>query len=245
MTQKGLFIFTDTYGSEEKLEAINGQGKTEYTIKLSTPSRIYGAFDAELLNDNTVAVTTGDPFVFGQCRGISVVDLTSRKVIKFIDLPDCSYGITHDGNSLICCVTNSKIHVVSCTDYSITTVPNTIVPRLSYISTNAGKIYFTNPEENRVSCCLYDGKHVWDFCERKVLEQPHGITVDDKGYVFVVGSTSCNVLVISPDGKRYKEILNKDNGLIKPIAISIYNLRNHLLVTNENNDAHLYKISYC
>ncbi|CAC5382919.1 unnamed protein product [Mytilus coruscus] len=148
MTQKGLFIFTDTSSSKEKLEAINGQGKTEYTIQLSTPS-IYSAFDVELINDNTVAVTTGDSFVFGQRNGISVVDLTNRKLTKFIDLPGYSYGITHDGTSLICCVKGKDIHVIRCTDYSITTIPNTVLPRYSYVTTHADTILFSNPDKHK------------------------------------------------------------------------------------------------
>lgn len=39
---------------------------------MSTPSRIYSVFDVELINDNTLAVTTGDPWVFGQ-RGVLVL----------------------------------------------------------------------------------------------------------------------------------------------------------------------------
>ncbi|CAC5383998.1 unnamed protein product [Mytilus coruscus] len=77
-----------TYGSKEKLEAINGQSKTEYTIQLSTPFCRNGAFDVELIDDNTVAVTTGDPFVFGQREGNSVVDLTSRKAMQWLQFID-------------------------------------------------------------------------------------------------------------------------------------------------------------
>lgn len=70
MTQNGLYIFPDSSGS--RLAATNAQGKTEYTTQMSTPSRIYSVFDVELINDNTLAVTTGDPRVFGQ-RGVLVL----------------------------------------------------------------------------------------------------------------------------------------------------------------------------
>ncbi|XP_076116798.1 uncharacterized protein LOC143084274 [Mytilus galloprovincialis] len=241
ITQNGLFIFTDTYYSNEKLEVINGQGKREYTIQLSTPLRLYGAFDVELINDDTVAVTTGNPYVFGQRNGIRVIDLISRKEIKFIDLTYCPFGITYDGKSLICCVQGKDINVVSCTDYSITTVPNTVLPAFSYVSTHADKIYFTNLEKNKATCCLYDGTRLWEFSNEKVLREPLGITVDDKGNVFVVGGVSCNVLVITPGGE-YKEILNQVQGLRKPFAISIDKLRNQLLVTDAEMDACLFKI---
>ncbi|CAC5382922.1 unnamed protein product [Mytilus coruscus] len=73
--------------------------------------------------------------------------------------------------------------MISCTDYSITTVLNTVLPKVSYVSTHANKFFFTNLDENKVTCCLYSGARVWEFSDEKVLRVPFGITVDDTGNV--------------------------------------------------------------
>ncbi|XP_063400242.1 uncharacterized protein LOC134684863 [Mytilus trossulus] len=240
MTQKRGFIFTDYFNANEKLVKLDAQCNTEYIIQLSSP---YSAFDVELIDENTVAVTTGKSVGFGKRRGISIVDLTKRNVTKFIDLPNHTYGITFDGIWLICCVEDKDLHMISSIDYSITTVPNTVLPWFSYVSTYACKIFFTNPNKHTVSCCLYDGTPLWEFKDENLLKTPCGITVDDKGHIFVVGRDSCNVLVISANGKYIKQILNKEDGLRVPAAIFIDNLEKLLLVTSDQNVAYLYRIA--
>ncbi|XP_071121919.1 uncharacterized protein [Mytilus edulis] len=240
ITRKGLCIFTDYRFNNEKLVAINAHGNTEFTLKLSNA---YSTFDVEAINDNIVAITTGETYKLCEYFGISFVDFTKSKVIKFIELPGDPYGIKHDGTALICCVEDKDLHVISCKDYSVTTIPNTVVPKYSYVTTHADTILFTNPDKHKIVCCLYDGTPVWEF-NNDILRTPCGITVDDKGNIFVVGRVSCNVLIISPDGKQYKQILNKENGLNDPHAIFFDKLRNQLLVTNNSLDAFFYNISF-
>lgn len=241
ITRKGGFLFTDFCGPNQKLVELNVQGKNEYTIQLCHP---FNAFDVECLNENTVAVTTGNPIHAGQRTGIIIVDLTKREVSNFVDLPGNPYGIAHDGTSMVCCVEDKDIHLISCSDYSITTIPNTVLPSNSYVATHAHKIFYTNPEENKVSCCAYDGTPVWEFIDDKVLQGPNGISLDDRGNVFVVGYNTSNILVISSNGKNYKQILTKENGLLDPIALFFDDLRKQLLVINGSKDAYLFNISH-
>lgn len=240
INRKGGFLLTD-YAPNEKLVYLNAKFKTEYTIKLSTP---YSSFDLSCLDENIVAVTTGHLSDLKQRSGISIIDLTKRKIRKFVDLPGDPYGITYDGKSMICRVKDKDLHVIACDDYRITTIPNTAVRCHSYVATYADKILYTNPEENKVFCCLFNGTRLWEFHDKTVLKTPQGITVDDQGNVFVVGRSSCNVLVISPDGKQYKQILNRKNGILGPFSIFCDNFRKQLLVTNQSPAAHLYEITY-
>ncbi|CAC5382920.1 unnamed protein product [Mytilus coruscus] len=240
ITRKGEFFFTDYFNSNEKMVKLNAQCNTEYIIQLSSP---YSAFDVEFINDNTVAVTTGKSVGFGKRRGISIVDLTKRNVTKFIDLPNHTYGITFDGISLICCVEDRDLHMISSIDYSITTVPNTVLPWFSYVSTYACKIFFTNPNKYTVSCCLYNGTPVWEFKDENLLKTPCGITVDEKGNFLVVGRDLCNVLIISSNGKYTKQILNKEDGLRVPTVIFLDKIKKQLLVTSDQKVAYPYRIS--
>lgn len=238
ITTKGEILITNYDEDNEKVIAINNAGKVEYSIPFTEP---FKSFDVVCLDDSKIAVSTG---YASEKPGISIVDLDSRKVVKFIDLPSYPYGITHDGTSLICCVEDKDIHVISCTDYSVTTIPNTVLPELSYVSTHADKIFFTNPNKNTVSCCLYNGTQVWDFKDENVLKFPKGISVDNNGNVFVNGCSSENVVVISPDGKQCKQILNDDDGLYNPFGNFFDKDRKQLLVTNATQFAVVYNISY-
>jgi sugar lactone lactonase YvrE len=47
----------------------------------------------------------------------------------------------------------------------------------------------------------------WEFNDERVLQCPLGISVDNDGNVYVVGCHSNNVMVISPDGQRHRQLL--------------------------------------
>ncbi|VDI53646.1 Hypothetical predicted protein [Mytilus galloprovincialis] len=123
----GEYLFTNYESLNEKVVTINGNGKVKYTIPLKEP---YGVFDVACLDDSTVAISTRFSM---NASGISLVKLTKRKVIQFMDLPDDPYGMTYDGKSLICYVEDEDLQVISCTDYSITTIPYTASPCYSFV----------------------------------------------------------------------------------------------------------------
>ncbi|CAC5401299.1 unnamed protein product [Mytilus coruscus] len=161
VTEKCGYLFTDYKFHGEKLVAVNSNGKTEYTIKLIS----YSSFDLVCIDDNTVAVSTGHSY---EKDGVLIIDLTTRKVKRFIELSDSPYGITFDGESLICCCTGNGICRISCTDFNCTNIPNTSVSPLTYIVAHDDRIFYTAPSENTVSC-LNRRKLVWEFKNESVL----------------------------------------------------------------------------
>ncbi|CAC5401300.1 unnamed protein product [Mytilus coruscus] len=172
-----------------------------------------------------------------------IIDLTTRKVKRVVKLPKTPFGITFDGESLICCCSGKDIQMISCTDFSCTNIPKTLMSQYSYIAIQGDKIVCTVPDDSKVSC-LDNGKLVWEFKNESVLKKPGGITIDDKGNVFVVGMDSKNSLMISPDGKQYKQIQTKEYGLTEPSTIYFDKIRKQLLITNINSFAHLYDVSF-
>ncbi|VDI64531.1 Hypothetical predicted protein [Mytilus galloprovincialis] len=229
--------FTDYDNNQEKLVGLNSNDETEYAIKLS---KSYSAFDLVYIDDKTVAVTIG--YSNGKV-GVLIVDLTTQKIKRFIDLPDSPFGITFDGESLIWCCTSTAIFRICCTDYSFTKYTSRLMSQFPYIATHGDRIIYTAPSKNTVSC-LNKRKLVWKFKNETILKKPGGITVDDKGNVFVVGIESKTIVVISPDGKQYKQIQTEDCGLTEPSTIFFDNRRKQLLITNINSFAHLYDVSY-
>ncbi|XP_063400225.1 E3 ubiquitin-protein ligase TRIM71-like [Mytilus trossulus] len=242
VTTKGEFVFTN-YDKEEEdtLTVLTTNGEVSFQINFS---KSYRSFDVVCVDDTTVAVSSG---FSDEKPGICFLNLISRKLIKFIALPDSPYGITYDGKSLICGVINKDIHVISCADYSITTIPNTALCGLSYISCFDDKIFLTNPDQHIVTCYLYTGEKVWEFRDETILRDPWGITTDNKGNIVVAGYSSRNVVVISNDGKQCEQLLSfldVNNILNTPEAIFFDNARKQLLVTKADQEAIIYNISY-
>ncbi|XP_063399481.1 uncharacterized protein LOC134684130 [Mytilus trossulus] len=237
VTAKCEYLFTDYNECNEKLVVLNSNGKAVYTIDLSEP---YSAFDLVCIDDNIVAVSTG--YSNGN-TGVIIIDLTTRKVKRFVKLPCTPYGITFDGESVICCSDGNDIHI-SMKDFCCTDIPSPCMSQDSYIAKQGDNTVYSVPDANKVFC-LDEGTLVWEFKNDSVLKNQGGITVDDKGNVFVVGMSSKNIVVISPDGKQHKEIQIKECGLTEPSTICFDKINKQMLVTNVCNFAHLYDISYC
>jgi DNA-binding beta-propeller fold protein YncE len=110
----------------------------------------------------------------------------------------------------------------------------------TYITSDNNYIYHSNYKTNSVVC--YDFNWVKTWCYRSdLLKYPQGITVDSKSNIYVTGYESNNVVVISPDGERAKQLLCISDGINNPRAICYDEDRNRLLVANESGSANLYE----
>lgn len=107
------------------------------------------------------------------------------------------------------------------------------------VTTFGDKLFYTNRKYDNVTCCDYHGNSLWTFCNRSVLMSPLGISVDDDGYLFVVGGDSYSVVVISPDGKRNK-VLYYDQDY--PIAVHFDTSTNKLLVAHQCGEVLLFEV---
>jgi DNA-binding beta-propeller fold protein YncE len=79
-----------------------------------------------------------------------------------------------------------------------------------YIATSGDNLYYTNSSTDTVTCCDLHGTTQWDFKAERVLENPRGISVDNDGNVYVIGCNSNNVVVISADGQRHRQLLSSE-----------------------------------
>jgi hypothetical protein len=75
-----------------------------------------------------------------------------------------------------------------------------------------------------VECTDINGTILWTFTDTSVLKAPRSIDVDEYGNVYVVGTDSVNVIVISPDGKEHRQLLSKADRLDDPRALHIKQL---------------------
>jgi DNA-binding beta-propeller fold protein YncE len=62
--------------------------------------------------------------------------------------------------------------------------------------------------DDTVTCCDLHGTTQWEFKDTSVIKGSRGISVDNDGNVYVVGGDSNNVVVLSPEGQRHRQVLS-------------------------------------
>jgi DNA-binding beta-propeller fold protein YncE len=83
------------------------------------------------------------------------------------------------------------------------------------VATSGDKLYYTDYNTHTVTCCDLHGTTQWEFNDYRVLQYPFGISVDNDGNVYVVSYSTNNVVVMSPDGQRHRQLLSSKDGLYK------------------------------
>jgi DNA-binding beta-propeller fold protein YncE len=121
---------------------------------------------------------------------------------------------------------------------------NSSAPFWSYVTSFNDRLYYTNSERNEVECCDINGTILWTFTDTSVLKAPRSIDVDEYGNVYVVGTDSVNVIVISPDGKEHRQLLSKADRLDDPRALHYDRQTRQLLVANAARSAFSYSVDY-
>ena len=94
-----------------------------------------------------------------------------------------------------------------------------------------------------MTCCNLQGTTQWEFKDKRVLKYPLGISVDNDGNVYVTGRDSINVVVISPDGQRHRQLLSSHDGLVEPVVLDYDISTYRLLVADKSDIAFLYDVS--
>lgn len=186
------------------------------------------------IDGDTVAVT------FPNGHYIEIICVATGEVKNKIEVDGMCFQVAYH-NGLLYVGFDEKIEEIDLTGKTVKRVPSPTAD-IGYIATTDDKLFVTDLEKNLLYCCDFTGLVLWEF-EDKKLEWPMGVTTDNDGNVYVVGSSSHNVLVISPDGKHHRELLNESNGLKDPIGIHYDKTNDCLLVCNkEGGDAFLLEI---
>ncbi|XP_063401783.1 uncharacterized protein LOC134686008 [Mytilus trossulus] len=198
----------------------------------------YHMFDVAIIGNDSIAVTSAES------DNINIIDIKKRKLKKPMKVNSGNYGVVYKEGNLICCSRKKGLKMISLRDESIINVLNIELPPNAYVTTFADKLIYTKGNNNSVTCCDYHGQILWTFCDTSVLIYPLGASVDNGGNVFVVGYASHNVVVISADGQRCRQLVSRRTaGLIDPTVLHYDQRTNTLLVATSKGDAFLYHVT--
>ena len=228
----GNILFTESKSNQVLKYDTNGQ----LISKLKVNSWV---FDITAIDNSHVAVSCG-----GGGHTIHLIDVDRLQLTGNIDTSDRTYGITCHGVLLIYCTHSNGIRSFNMfTRKSIEIIPGSTGEFWNtYITSDNNYIYHSNHNTNSVVCYDFNGVKKWCY-SNDLLKEPKGITVDSNSNIYVAGFKSNNVVVISPDGKRAKQLLGISDGIKHPYALCYDKDRNHLLVVSHGGSANLYEVS--
>ncbi|CAC5416832.1 unnamed protein product [Mytilus coruscus] len=147
-----------------------------------------------------------------------------------------------ENNRLIYSGYDRGIRMINLYDESISDITRDKMPCECNIATFRDNIYHTNYETDYVTCYNLQGEIQWTIKNERVLSYPRDIDVDHDGNVYVVGFTTNNVVVISPDGQRHRKVLTASAGLYHPTSLHYSGQNNQLLIANCNTQALLFNV---
>ena len=197
-------------------------------------------YDTVYIKDNnSIAVSSGN----GKNRCITIIDIESQEVMTTISIDTPIFGMTVTGGTIYYCSNKKGLKMLNLSDKSKSGIIINTTPYVYYVATFGDKLYYTNYRANTVTCCDLHGTTQWEFNDERVLQEPGGISVDNDGNVYVVGRMSNNVVVISPDGQRHRQILSPKDGLVRTTVLDYDKSTNRLLVVNEERTAFLFDVT--
>ena len=195
----------------------------------------YSIYDTVYIKDNnSVAVSSGG---WGSKRCITIIDIESQEVMTTISMDTNIYGMAVRGRTLYYCTRGKGLKMLNLSDRSVSDIISSDTSSVSYVATSGDKLYYTNTYTNTVRCYDLHGTTQWEFKDKRVLQGPLAISVDNDGNVYVVGCSTNSVVVISPDGQRHRQLLASKDGLSCPRVLDYDKSTNRLLVVNENSTA--------
>ncbi|XP_071123643.1 uncharacterized protein [Mytilus edulis] len=234
MLPDGRMVFTCYSCLESYLTVIKPDGRIDFKINTDV------AFDVVYLKEDIIAVTSGR---FSD--NIKLIDTKFKTVKKTINVGSSNDGMALKDKDLIYCGREKGLRKISLDDGFVSSITNSKLSELSHIATFSDNFIYTDCKTNTVTCTTQQGQVNWIFKDESILKCPFSISVDNDGNVYVVGRDSCNVVVISPDGQRYRQILHVFSlvDLQKPSALHYDLVTNKLLISNSQNKAFLFNVT--
>ncbi|VDI49318.1 Hypothetical predicted protein [Mytilus galloprovincialis] len=238
MLESGEMFFVKEYTNHLLKYCPDGELHSEIRIN-PLMSRI--GYDLAMVDSNTVALSSSGNLP----HKIYLIDTERAETRQVFDINDFSYGLSYHNESFVCCTSNNGIIIF---DRSYQNAPNVrILPNVPkkltkhYVTSNENSVLHSNCNDNSVVSYDFSGQVQWKYSD-SMLRKPYGITMDSYSNIYVAGSESNNIVVISKDGKQAKELIGASDGISNPRAIYFHKTKNIILVTNYKGTASLFDV---
>ena len=229
----GKLVFAEQEGKQLLMFSNNGNYEKDIVRFSGTP------FEVLYTGENIVAVTIWDK------HEVVFVNVITNSIINTVDVGHQCWGTDFNMNRLAIRVIQlpTSNHIVYL-DPKGKLIDRVNIPDeiSTSISLRDDTIKCTDWKTNTIYCYTLTGQEIWTFKDENVLRAPRGIALDKNRNVYVAGTRTHNVVVLSPDGKNCREILAKRDGLDRPFSLRINIDRNELLVCNVRGPAFLFSL---
>ncbi|CAC5368255.1 unnamed protein product [Mytilus coruscus] len=232
ITPTGQILFTDyKYG----ILKYDRNGAFEFKID----TKHCRAFSLAILDETMVVISGG-----GWEQNLFVLNINSGRIIKEVYMGDWCYGVIFQNGSYIVCTHNTGIKILSTSQENQTNVKCLSVNNAndSYLATGQNCIVHSDFHSDKIRCFNLKGELLWTY-QDPTLRKPCGITLDSASNIYVAGSASNNIVVISSDGMNARQLLDSSHGILDPHAIYFDKNENILLVANYKGSAFMYDVS--
>ncbi|VDI53651.1 Hypothetical predicted protein [Mytilus galloprovincialis] len=240
MSEAGNMLFLQAHANNLLRYGANGQFKSESRIN----SKYFQiGYDLTVIDSNTVFVSSGGY----SPQQIYLMEIDSARPRQVFKLDDFCCGLSYQNELFICC---SYYHGIKIYDRShqqltynrtLNNAPSDVHD--TYVTSNENFIFHSNWCDNSIVCYDFSGLVQWKYSD-SLLRKPYGITLDSFSNIYVAGSESNNIVVISPDGKQGREVIGPTDGMVNPRAIYFDKNKSMLLIASYNGVAFLYNATY-
>ncbi|CAG2199810.1 unnamed protein product [Mytilus edulis] len=206
----------------------NGRFESRIAIKSC------GAFSLAVVDAKTVILSGG-----GWGQNLYHLDINTETIVKKVDMNNWyCYGVSFQNGSYIVCTHNHGVKILSTSQGSVTNVISLsgVDGSNSYIASCQNCIVHSGFNSDAITCFNFKGELLWTY-KASTLRKPCGITFDSDSNIYVAGSASNNIVLISSDGMNAKQLLDSSHGILDPRAIYFDKKDNVLIVANYQGSA--------
>lgn len=187
----------------------------------------YYPWDIAMIPDSTTAVVSSYSDEY-----IQFIDTNIRSVYKVEKVPLSNLGGIDTTKEYIFVGSLGKINILDHNGYSVKMIKAHDERTPWFISVSrCGDIYYSNPLS--FVCLKPDGKMVFSY-QPPDIKTPRNMATDSNGNILIIGSESCNIHQLRPNGTLVDIILKKEDGLNFPIAFCFGKDHTNLYVSNSD-----------
>ncbi|XP_071172324.1 E3 ubiquitin-protein ligase TRIM45-like [Mytilus edulis] len=192
-------------------------------------------FDLATLDSGRIAVSYGG-------NTMEILNINNKMVHAKVTFRSSCWGISYQNGHIYIIVTYEGIVEMDMSGKILRTIGGKYAQGgIFHITTTNDRIYCTDYYKKLVHCCSMTGEDIWTFTDQALVDA-RGISADVDQNVFIVDTSSNNLMMIQHDGKVSKTLLTESDGLDKPVPVHYNRDKKLLLVCNVKGDAFLYSV---